>query len=77
MLFSDVDSAEKTLEKLQETDRAGNVFVIIACDSHLKGVVGFFPLSANDFLTEGWPEKTRWNFLSDFNKHALREGHGL
>lgn len=59
MLFSDVDRAEKTLEKLQETDGAGNVFVIIACDSHLKGVVDFFPLSANDFLTKGWPEKTR------------------
>lgn len=76
MLFSDVDSAEKTLEKLQEADGAGNVFVIIAHDSHLKGVVDFFPLSANDFLAKGWPEKTRWSFLSDF-KHAPQEGHGL
>jgi glyoxylase-like metal-dependent hydrolase (beta-lactamase superfamily II) len=68
--FNDPDAADRTIEKIQEFDGAGNVFVVIAHDSHLKDVVDFFPASANDFAAKGWHELARWRFLGDF-KEAL------
>ncbi|KAH7177108.1 hypothetical protein EDB81DRAFT_836910 [Dactylonectria macrodidyma] len=70
LIFSDPDVAEETIEKLQEFDASGNIFVVIAHDNHLKDIVDFFPKSANDFLAKGWDIKTRWKFLSD-SKFAL------
>ncbi|KAJ5363635.1 N-acyl homoserine lactonase AttM [Penicillium cataractarum] len=73
MIFSNPDIAEETIEKLQEADAKGNIFVVIAHDSHLKGTVDFFPKYANDFLRQGWDVKTKWKFLSDFKQALLGE----
>lgn len=73
MIFGDPDAAEQTIEKLQAADAENNIFIVIAHDTHLKGVVDFFPRNANDFLARDWHTLTRWSFLSDF-KAALLEG---
>lgn len=71
MFFCDPDIAEETIEKMQEADAEDNVLVVIAHDDHLKGVVDFFPLSANDFMARGWHKLVKWKFLSDFRGALL------
>ncbi|KAH7007292.1 hypothetical protein EDB80DRAFT_751932 [Ilyonectria destructans] len=67
LLLSDPDVAEQTIEKVQEADASKSIMVIIAHDTHLAGVIDFFPKYANDFMAKGWLEKTRWAFLKDFS----------
>ncbi|KAL3460222.1 beta-lactamase-like protein [Aspergillus heterothallicus] len=70
-MLSDPDVAEETLDKLQEADGRGNIFVVVAHDDHLKGTVNFFPEPANDFLRQGWDVETKWKFLADFRQALL------
>jgi hypothetical protein len=70
MIFCDPDVAE-TVEKLQQADAEDNILVMIAHDSHIKGVVDFFPLSTNDFMARVWHSLVRWKFLSDFRGALL------
>ncbi|KAL6415844.1 metallo-beta-lactamase superfamily protein [Ilyonectria robusta] len=67
LLLSDPDVAEQTIEKVQEADASKAIMVIIAHDTHLAGVIDFFPKYATDFMAKGWLEKTRWAFLKDFS----------
>jgi hypothetical protein len=71
MIFCDPGVAEETVEKLQQADAEDNILVVIAHDYHIKGVVDFFPLSANDFMARGWHSLVRWKFLSDFRGALL------
>ncbi|KAI1268612.1 putative N-acyl homoserine lactonase AttM [Xylariaceae sp. FL1019] len=70
ILFCDPEVATQTIEKLQEADSTGNILVVLAHDSHMSGIVDFFPKYANDFMAKGWVKRTRWRFLRDF-KQAL------
>ncbi|KAJ3012767.1 hypothetical protein HKX48_006095 [Thoreauomyces humboldtii] len=61
----DTQLAEQAVTHLQDFDADENVFVVIAHDASLLGVVDFWPLSANTWKEKGWKEKTRWLFLKD------------
>lgn len=63
--LSNQDLVEETLEKVQEADGDGKVFVLVAHDNHVKDVIDVFPKYANAFLNGRWKEKTRWMFLKD------------
>jgi hypothetical protein len=75
MLFNP-DMAEGTLDKIEEADGTGNIFVVIAHDDHLSGTVDSFPKPANKLLFQGWDVERRWKFLADF-RQALLGGHKL
>ncbi|KAF7554883.1 hypothetical protein G7Z17_g2605 [Cylindrodendrum hubeiense] len=71
MLLSDPDAAERTIKNVQDFDANKSVFVMIAHDTHLDGVIDFFPKYANDFMVNGWLENMRWAFLKDFSGALL------
>lgn len=62
----DADEAEQTIIRLQRFDALDNVLVIFAHDASIKGVVGEFPATLNDWLVKGWGRSCRWRFLQDF-----------
>ncbi|KAK3301788.1 beta-lactamase-like protein [Chaetomium strumarium] len=62
----DVAKAEATLDKMVAFDASEDVFVVIAHDKSLLGVVDFFPRSANEWKEKGWKEAGKWRFLEDF-----------
>jgi len=63
---SDPEEAEKTIEKVQEADADDKIFVVMAHDETIMGVVDFFPKYANDFVQKGWVKGSQWAFLKDF-----------
>ena len=71
--FSDVDVAEQTLEKMQETDSHPQIFTVIAHDKSLLGKIDFFPGYVNDFVAKDWVQKTKWAFLSDFRNALISQ----
>ncbi|OAA60223.1 Beta-lactamase-like protein [Niveomyces insectorum RCEF 264] len=64
---ADIPLAIKTIQDAQLTDAQENVYFIFAHDRSIRGVVDLYPKSANDWLKNGWREKTLWSFLVDFN----------
>lgn len=62
----DVEAAEASIIKLQETDGLSEVLVVIAHDRNVLPVIDFFPKYADDFLEMGWAKHSRWLFLKDF-----------
>lgn len=63
----DVEEQIRTVSKLQELDARDDVFVVLAHDQSLFGVVDFFPAGTADrFVEKGWVERARWGFLRDF-----------
>lgn len=62
----DVKEAEETVGKVIEADANDEVFVVMAHDETLLGVVDFFPKYADGFRERGWVEEGRWLFLRDF-----------
>jgi len=62
-----VKEQTRTVSKLQELDARDDVFVVLAHDQSLFGVVDFFPAGTADrFVEKGWVERGRWRFLRDF-----------
>jgi hypothetical protein len=74
-ISQDVGLARDTLEKIRQADAQDEVFVVIAHDASLKGIVDFFPLAANDWFTRGWAKDGKWAFLKDF-AGAAQQLHG-
>ena len=63
--------ALKTREKMIEFDADDNVFMLIAHDPTIIGVVDVFPKGANEWKAKGWKDKSRWRFLGDFDHSNL------
>ena len=57
--------AEDTVQKLKGFDAHDKVFVIIAHDPSLIGIIDFFPQALTDWNEKGWAETARWRFLAD------------
>lgn len=55
-----------TLAKVMENDSFDEIFVVLAHDSSLRGIVEFFPKTANEWRKQGWGRKARWAFLKEF-----------
>ncbi|KAI0482556.1 beta-lactamase-like protein [Xylariaceae sp. FL0804] len=64
----------ESIRKLQELDAHANVLVVAAHDVTMRGVVDFFPKTANAFVEKGWVHRTRWAFLADFAEAVGYEG---
>lgn len=62
----DLSEAQKSVDSLHDFDASEEVFVVIAHDTSLAGVIDFFPKTVNGWETKGWKEETRWKFLGDF-----------
>jgi hypothetical protein len=68
----DIPLTIRTIGDVQEADADDNVFVIIAHDDTVKGVVDLFPKTANDWKEKGWAKHVRWAFLKEFEP-AMKE----
>ncbi|KAI9689758.1 MAG: hypothetical protein M1822_009640 [Bathelium mastoideum] len=66
VISHDVDLAKWTIAGLQEFDAAEEVFVVLAHDEQLLGVVDMFPATADEWKEKGYAEMARWRFLGDF-----------
>lgn len=53
-------------EKLISLDACDNVFVLIAHDPSVLGVIDTFPAVATEWRRLGWKDKCQWRFLNDF-----------
>lgn len=63
----DLPAAIESNRKLQLIDALSTrVFVILAHDENMGGVIDFFPKTANEWKALGWGDKARWRFLGDF-----------
>lgn len=62
----DPEEDAKTVKNIQKSDASGDVLMVLAHDSSLEGVVGFFPKYLDEFVENGGIEKVRWLFLNDF-----------
>lgn len=65
-VHADPAEAARTVAKMQEVDAVDDVFVVIAHDRNLKGLVDPFPATLDDFAVKGWQAASRWSFLTDF-----------
>ena len=63
-LNHDPHLAIESARKMQRFDADPDVFVVIAHDDTLEGVVDFFPRDANTWKEKDWAEKVRWKFLA-------------
>lgn len=58
----------ETISKMIDFDGRDDVFVVVAHDRPLLGIVSLFPEKANDWKKKGWKEQGRWKFLKDFKE---------
>ncbi|KAK8233693.1 beta-lactamase-like protein [Phyllosticta capitalensis] len=62
--YVDPPQAQRSVDALQQFDADPRVFVAIAHDEGLRGVVTWFPHgSLNAWREKGWKEQARWGFL--------------
>ena len=55
-----------TIRSVQLFDADPQCFVVLAHDRWLRDVIDLFPQSANGWHGLGWADKSRWEFLKDF-----------
>lgn len=60
------EDALSTIDGLGELDGSDAVFVILAHDKLLRGIVPLYPRSINDWQQADLDRKTRWLFVDDF-----------
>ncbi|KAL3464864.1 beta-lactamase-like protein [Aspergillus heterothallicus] len=66
----DANEAQASIRGMQAFDAAENVWVVIAHDQALLGVVDFYPASVNDWREKGYGEKTRWRFWNTLRRRT-------
>lgn len=59
----DRDESQRNTDKLSVFDDEEDIFIVWAHDLHLRGVIEFFPASANEWKKKGWKEKAHWRWL--------------
>ncbi|OJD29674.1 metallo-beta-lactamase superfamily protein [Diplodia corticola] len=70
----ELDVAQATVDWLAAFDGDERVLVVTAHDAKLKGVVEFFPKTANAWRERGWKAEGLWRFLEDFKGAVGEEG---
>ncbi|KAI9812415.1 MAG: hypothetical protein M1827_004646 [Pycnora praestabilis] len=64
--YIDPPTAQQSIDKLEEFDADQNVFVAVAHDGGLIGVVDWFPHgSLNDWKGKGWKGESLWGFVNE------------
>ncbi|KAL0577058.1 hypothetical protein V5O48_004939 [Marasmius crinis-equi] len=66
--YADRDQSIESQKTLGVLDAHKDIFVIIAHDPTLAGVVELFPETLNNWKEKGWKEKTIWAFLEQDSK---------
>ena len=64
-MHEEPQKADDTVQKLKAFDAHDKVFVIIAHDPSLIGIIDFFPQTLTDWNQKDWAETVRWRFLAD------------
>lgn len=70
MYCHNLAASTMTIKSMQSLDSDDNVFVILAHDDSIRGLVDFFPASVNHWKERGWRENGMWAFLKDFRELA-------
>ncbi|KAI7977869.1 hypothetical protein EIK77_009409 [Talaromyces pinophilus] len=68
LMNASLPEAKLAIEKLQGFDALVEVFVIVAHDSSLLGILPFFPLELTQWDEADYKVRGRWLFLRDFLK---------
>ncbi|KAJ1334950.1 N-acyl homoserine lactone hydrolase [Microdochium nivale] len=58
--------AKDSIAKLAEADAYDNIFLVMAHDMTLGGVIDLYPKPANAWMVKHWKEQTLWGFLDSF-----------
>ncbi|KIK54090.1 hypothetical protein GYMLUDRAFT_88239 [Collybiopsis luxurians FD-317 M1] len=66
--YGDKPTALATLEKIQLLDAHPDIFVILAHDSTLEGIINLFPETVNNWKEFGWKHKAVWAFMQEGTK---------
>ena len=66
MAMHNLTDFRTTLSRIVDNDALDEIFVVMAHDSSLRGIVEFFPKTANEWRKQGWGRKARWAFLKEF-----------
>lgn len=61
----DAAVATETIKGAQAADARDDVFMILAHDMTIEGIVELFPQSANEWKQKGWKKESMWSFLID------------
>jgi glyoxylase-like metal-dependent hydrolase (beta-lactamase superfamily II) len=61
------EQGEWTIAGLTEFDADDRVLMILAHDASLLPVMDFFPKAANKWQSQGWADKGRWRFVTDWS----------
>lgn len=70
---ADVMASSQSIAKLQCFDAAENVFIVIAHDKSVLGLVNVFPDKLNDWKSKGYRDHCRWGFLNEFGIHCFED----
>ncbi|KAJ9212701.1 hypothetical protein DTO166G4_5648 [Paecilomyces variotii] len=62
-----VAAATQSIAHLQEFDAADDVFIVLAHDASLLGVIDVYPNTANEWKEKGWKDRGRWRFLRSWD----------
>lgn len=64
--YADLEQSKASIETLAENfDAHPDIFVVLAHDTSLEGVIDLFPGSLNDWQEKGWKERVMWSFLEE------------
>ena len=62
----DPQTAQESVDRLEDFDANQNVFVCIAHDGGLLDVVDWFPNGTlNNWQQKGWKARSQWGFLNE------------
>lgn len=64
----DIDEARKSIRGMEQFDAHENIFVVIAHDESLLGLMEIFPKSLNGWGETGLKQRGKWAFLRDFGE---------
>jgi hypothetical protein len=64
------DIARDVVSKLHAFDADDRVLIVGAHDETLRGIIDQFPKKADQWLAKGWKEKSRWQFVREY-EHAF------
>lgn len=65
VLVDDAAVATETIKGAQAADARDDVFMILAHDMTIEGIIELFPQSANEWKKKGWKKESMWSFLID------------
>lgn len=68
----DAAAAKESIVKMMDADAHDCIFPVMAHDMTLGGTIELYPRRANEWMSKGWKDKTRWRFLESFD--PLRGG---